>query len=93
MLPGHRATTPRPRIDERTLRIGGNRAFGVLGPVSSCFTLAWLATHRKRLRTLLLGGKRLSVLVVWDRKGSEKVPHDDAEVLALRRIVYGPEAS
>lgn len=67
-----------------------DRTIGVLGPLASSFTLAWLATHRGRLRTLVLGGRKLSVLVVWDRAGRTLVDHDDDEVAALRRIVYGP---
>lgn len=75
--------------DKRTLR-AGPRTVGFLGPRSTSFTLAWLATHRDRLRTLLLGGTRLSVLVIWDRRGAELVPHDDDEVAAIRRLIYGP---
>lgn len=78
-------------MDERTLE-GENRVAGFLGPQSSSFTLAWLAGHRDRLRTLILGGKRLSVLVVWDRKGTQEVHRTEAEVDAIRTIVYGPAA-
>lgn len=74
--------------DEHTLP-GRNRLVGFLGPVSSSFTLAWLATHRGRLRTMVLGGRRLSVLVIWDRQGSGKVEHSDAEVDAIYQLVYG----
>lgn len=81
---------PRLRDDERALT-WRDRTIGLLGPVSSSFTLAWLATHRRRLRMLLLGGHRLSVLFVWDAKGQQRVDHDDDEVAALQRIVYGPE--
>lgn len=77
--------------DERVLS-GKYRTVGVLGPRASSFTLAWLATHRDRLRTVLLGGKRLSVLVVWDKRGAETVVRTDAEVDALRTVVYGPDA-
>lgn len=69
----------------------GERVWGYFTHRKASFTLAWLATHRDRLRLLVLGGKRLSVLIVWDEKGAETVDHDDAEVLALQRIVYGPE--
>lgn len=75
--------------DEHAMTIGP-RAFGFLGPVSSCFTLAWLASHRGRLHSLFLGGKRLSLYVVWDSQGSRLVEHDDAEVDAIRRLTYGP---
>lgn len=74
--------------DERTVAVG-DRRIGILGPFSSSLTLAWMATHRDRLRALLLGGKRLSVLVTWDRRGAERVEHSDAEVDALHTIVYG----
>lgn len=76
------------KADERTIN-GRYRAAGYLGPVMSSFTLAWLASHRARLRTFLLGGKRLSVLVVWDTKGARKVGQSDADVEAVRQLVYG----
>lgn len=72
------------------MTFGKHRRLEALGPFGSCLTLAWLATHRDRLRTLLFGGKRLSVLIVWDTKGAALVDHDDVEVDALARIVYGP---
>jgi len=75
-------------MDEHVLTTG-YRTAGLLGPWSSSFTLAWLATHRRRLHTLLLGGKRLSILLIWDTKGSEPVPHSDDEVAAIGTIVYG----
>jgi hypothetical protein len=78
--------------DERTLRTK-HRVVGFLGPVSSSFTLAWLASHRGRLRTFLLGGKRLSVLVAWDTEGTRTVERDDADVAALRYVVLGPGPS
>jgi len=74
--------------DERTVP-GRYRTAGFLGPISSCFTLAWLASHRDRLHTLLLGGKRLSLLVIWDRKGAALAERTDAEVDAIRTLVYG----
>lgn len=77
-----------PVGDERVLS-GRNRAVGFLGPLASTFTLAWLATHRDRLHTFLLGGKRLSVLVVWDTAGSALADRSDADVEAIRQIVYG----
>jgi hypothetical protein len=48
-----------------------------------------LATHRDRLRTLVLGGRRLSLLVIWDQQGATAVDHSDAEVDAIATIVYG----
>lgn len=76
--------------DERTV-LHGSRMFGLLGPVSSSFTLAWLASHRGRLRTLILGGRRLSLLVVYDTQGSRKVEHSDREVDAIGRLTFGGE--
>lgn len=76
------------RSDERTVE-GRYRVFGYLGPVSSCFTLVWLATHRDRLRTIVLGGKRLSVLVIWDTQGDRPACRSDADVEAVRQVVYG----
>jgi hypothetical protein len=75
--------------DERV--IGKARRYGFLGPVASSFTLCWLASHRGRLRSLILGGRRLVVIVAWDSKGTERNPRrTDAEVEAIRLITYGP---
>lgn len=76
--------------DERTLTYR-DRTIGFLGAMSSSFTLAWLATHRDRLRSFILGGPRLTVLVVWDTRGARPVDHSDVEVDALAVIVYGPQ--
>lgn len=81
--------TARRAVDERVIR-RDTGPIGYLGPFSSSFTLAWLATHRDRLRTLILGGRRLSVLLIWDTKGGTYVDHDDEEVAAIKRLVYGP---
>jgi hypothetical protein len=78
------------RADERALRLG-DRTVGVLGPMSSSFTLAWLASHRGRLRTALLGGHRLSILIVYDRHGRKRVQRSDADVDAIRQIALGSE--
>lgn len=83
-----RRTRERPWSDERTVE-SKYRVAGFLGPRSSSFTLAWLAGHRERLRTMIVGGRRLSVLVLWDRRGPEEVAWSDADVEALRQIVYG----
>jgi hypothetical protein len=77
--------------DERTIRREWS-VFGFLGPRASSFTLAWLATHRGRLRTLIAGGRHLSVLVIWDRQGGRRVERTDEEIAALRVVVNGPEA-
>jgi len=53
-------------------------------------TLAWLATHRNRLRSLHFGGHRLSIVFLWDDKGRAEVDHSQEEVDALVRVVYGP---
>lgn len=74
--------------DERSLTIGG-RAVGLFGPVSSSVLLAWLASHRHRLRTVLLGGGRLSVLIIWDRKGYELVQRSSADEAAIYQLTYG----
>lgn len=74
--------------DERTLT-GKYRSVGFLGPWTSSFTLAWLASHRDRLRTLVLGGKRLSVLVIWDTRGGQVVDRSEADTAAVYQLVYG----
>lgn len=66
---------------------------GYLGPWSSCFTLAWLASHRDRLRSLILGGKRLTILVVWDTAGTRDAARSDEDVDAIRTLVNGPESA
>jgi len=72
------------------MKIGRHRMLALHGARASSLTLAWLATHRDRLRSLVFGGKRLSVLVVWDTKGATDVEHDDIEVACIKRIVEGP---
>lgn len=78
-------------VDEHTVGLGRYFRAGYLGPVASSFTLAWLATHRGRLRTFLFGLKRLTITVSWDTGGGRSLDHDEAEIEALRRIVYGPK--
>lgn len=68
---------------------GVYRAAGYLPPIASSFTLAWLASHRDRLHTLILGGKRLSVLVVWDSKGGTVVDRTRFDEEAIRQLTYG----
>lgn len=53
--------------------------------------LVWLASHRGRLRSLVLGGKHLSVIVLWDSAGNCKVHRTEAEENAMGVIVHGPE--
>lgn len=80
---------PMPRKllgDERSVEWRGRMA-GLLGPVSSAFTFAWLATHRDRLRTLVLGGYRLSIFVLWDTKGAARVHRTDAQIEALKTLM------
>lgn len=89
---GPSAPERRPGRDERTLT-GRHRTCGYLGPWSSSFTFAWLATHRDRLQTLILGGKRLSMLFVWDSRGAEPVHRSEQEIEAVRTIVLGPMAA
>lgn len=86
-----RLARPRPLIDERVVRPGQHRIAGFLGPISSSFTLAWLASHHERMRTLILGSKRLSVLVIWDTRGSATQPHSDADVAAITQLTYGDD--
>lgn len=74
--------------DERSV-VWRDRMAGALGPHSSSMMLAWLASHRDRLRTLILGGKRLSVLVIWDSGGAEKTDRTEADVAAIEQLVYG----
>lgn len=74
--------------DERTVR-SFYRVGGYLGPWSSSLTLAWLAAHRERLHSLILSGKRLSLLVIWDTKGTQDACRSDADVEAIRTLVNG----
>lgn len=81
------------RLDEHTIR-RERGPIGFLGPISSSLTLAWLASHRGRLRTLIVGGQRLSFLVIWDRQGNTSCPErTDVEVEALRTVVFGPRSA
>lgn len=78
--------------DERTIK-RNDRIAGYLGPVASSFTLAWLASHRNRLRSFILGGHKISVVVAYDSKATKRLRHEAVEVAALETIVYGPEVS
>lgn len=63
---------------------------GLLGPRSTSFTLAWLARHRGRLHSLLLGGRRLTLLVVYDSGGAKPTPRpSELEVACLRVVING----
>ena len=81
----------RTSADERTIT-GRYRTAGYLGPWSSSITLAWLASHRGRLHTLLAGGKRISMLVIWDTRGAELVKRSEADVAAIDTLVNGEDA-
>ena len=82
---------PSRSSDDHSITVA-DRTVAALGPHSSSFTLAWLASHRDRLRTLLLGGRRLSLLVVWDREGRTPAPErSQLEVDAIETVVYGPK--
>lgn len=75
--------------NERTVSVG-NRMFGFLGPRASVTTFAWLALHRDRLKTLIVGGTRLSLILVYDQGGKGSVmPVSEAEEKAIRTIVNG----
>lgn len=74
--------------DERTVRTEYG-VIGFLGNISSSFTLAWLASHRDRLSTFIVGRKRLSVLVIWDSKGAALAARDDIDVAAIGRLTFG----
>lgn len=66
----------------------GDRMLGLFGHRGSQITAAFVALHRNRLTTLLIGGKRLSFMVVWDSKASESVvPLSETEAAALRVLV------
>lgn len=74
--------------DEMTLT-RGDRVIGYMGKIASSFTLAWLASHRGRLRTWIFGGRRLSLLIVWDDQGNREVDRTDADLEAIRRLTFG----
>lgn len=72
------------------LGVGGH-AVGVFTGVGASVLCGWLARHRGRLRILLFGGKKLSVLVIYDREGSRELPAitlEEAE--AVRVLATGP---
>lgn len=75
--------------DERSISTE-HRVAGLLGPRSTSFTLAWLARHRGRLHSLLLGGRRLTLLVIYDHGGAEPAPRpSELEVACLRVVING----
>lgn len=67
-----------------------DRTISLLGARPSSVMLVWLASHRNRLQTLVLGGHRLSILVVWDRDGQKLVDRSEAEIAAMALVAYGP---
>lgn len=75
--------------DRRTLRVG-DRMIELAGPRTTALLLCWLAAHR-RIRSLTLGGKRLSVLVLWDPQGSAEAGYSDADVDAMERLTFGDQ--
>lgn len=78
------------KLADRHTVSSGDRILGFLGPVSTGFTLCWLARHRGRLRTFVAGGKYLSVLVIWDRNGSLPPPKPtQREIDAVRVLAFG----
>lgn len=76
------------RTDEHVVGFG-DRTIGALGPLASVFTLAWLASHRDRLRTLIVGGHRLSVLVIWDSAGRKHATRSEDDIRAVYQLTYG----
>ncbi len=69
----------------------GQRRFELAGERSTTLTLAWLAAHR-RLRALVLGGKRLTVLVLWDPAGDADAGYTAADEDAMYQLTYGEPA-
>lgn len=70
-----------------------DRVVGYMGTRASSFTLAWLASHRDRLRTLIFAGHRLSVLLIWDSQGNRKVPRTEMDRAAIEQLTYGRVAA
>ena len=64
----------------------GDRRYEAAGAYLTGLTLCWLAAHRW-IRSLLLGGKRLTVLVLWDPKGAAAADIGDADLDAIRQLV------
>lgn len=81
------------RGDERIRTLPGGRMLGLFGHLASSFTLAWMASHRGRLRTILIGGRRLSIILSWDTKGREKVERDQDTLDAIYTLTYGVKPS
>lgn len=73
-----------------TVTRGDHFVAGVQGPPTTEFTLTWLAFHRNRLWSAILGFKHLTFIVIWDTKGGEYAPEKtDADIAAMRQIVFG----
>lgn len=83
-----------PSLDEHVLN-GENWIVGFLGPLASTFTLAWLASHRGRLRSVILGTKRLTIFVSYDTQAGADAAREDSDLDAIYSLVYGhpPERS
>lgn len=66
-----------------------DRMIGLLGHRQSSFLMAWLASHRGRLSTLILGGHRFSLALFYDNAGSKQVSRSKADEHAIYQLTYG----
>lgn len=77
-------------MDEHTIR-RGNRTVGIFGPRSASLLLVWLASHRNRLHAFLVGGHRLSIVILWDSKGGLPVARTDGDLRAMKIVALGED--
>lgn len=60
-----------------------------LSPRDTRFMLLWLATHRDRLRSLVLGTSHFTVVLIHDRDGDKTVDRSPVELDAMFTLMNG----
>lgn len=61
-----------------------NRVVAIMGPFMTSFTFAWMAAHRGRIRSVLLGGHRFGVIFFWDKGAGEEHNTTELDIAAIR---------
>lgn len=67
----------------------GNFVAELMGPKVSSYTFGWLAAHRGRLRTLMIGTTRLVFIVARDSSPDTPSENAPADLEAIAQLVYG----
>ena len=63
---------PKPKVWQK-----GSRMVGYFKEKHAPLLLQWLSTHENRLRIWMLGGKKLSLMIVYDREAELVIPSEE----------------